>query len=81
LDYLKILVEEIHSTDAKGRISIPNGWNRNTFLFQLSRIKDAFPFSGVERNIGSEKLDEIFEKNPYVQEIYLVGTRSVLEAF
>ena len=49
----------------------------------LSAIQNlkCISFSGKVRNIGSEKLDEIFEKNPYMQEIYPVGTRSALEVF
>jgi len=33
------------------------------------------------KNIGSEKLDEIFEKNTYMQQIYPGDTRSALEVF
>ena len=36
---------------------------------------------GRVRNIGSERLDEIFEKNAYMQSIYPGDTRSALEVF
>ena len=36
---------------------------------------------GKVKNIGSKKLDEIFEKNAYMQSIYPGNTRSALEVF
>ena len=36
---------------------------------------------GKIRNIGKEKLDEIFEKNTYMQSIYPGDTRDALEVF
>lgn len=49
----------------------------------LTATKDQISVSlrGKVRNIGSEKLDEIFEKNPYMKEIYPADTRSALEVF
>ena len=49
----------------------------------LSATKDKYSISlrGEVTNIGSEKLDEIFEKNPYMQQIYPEDTRSALEVF
>ena len=49
----------------------------------LSATKDKLSISlrGKIQNIGSEKLDEIFEKNPYMQSIYPGDTRSALEVF
>ena len=49
----------------------------------LSAVKDKISISlrGKIRNIGSEKLDEIFEKNSYMQSIYPGDTRSALEVF
>lgn len=49
----------------------------------LSATKDQYSVSlrGEITNIGSEKLDEIFEKNPYMQQIYPADTRSALEVF
>lgn len=42
----------------------------------------AISVRGTVKNIGNEKLEEIFEKNPYMKEIYLeVSSRSVLEVF
>ena len=49
----------------------------------LSATKDKYSVSlrGQIHNIGKEKLDEIFEKNPYMQQIYPEDTRSALEVF
>lgn len=49
----------------------------------LSAVKDKRSVSlrGTIENIGSEKLDEIFEKNVYMQFIYPGDTRSALEVF
>ena len=49
----------------------------------LSAAKDKISISlrGKIRNIGSEKLDEIFEKNVYMQSIYPGDTRAALEVF
>ncbi len=110
MEYLRILVEEIHSTaiatiDQNGRpitriidmmLYDENGLYFLTakgkeFYWQLmeqkyislSSVKDKRSISlrGSIRNIGSEKLDEIFEKNTYMQKIYPEDTREALEVF
>ena len=109
-DYLKILVEQIHSTTIAtiGADSHPQTrvidmmlWDEDGVYFltakgkafytqlmeqkyiALSATKDKISISlrGKIRNIGSEKLDEIFEKNTYMQGIYPGDTRSALEVF
>lgn len=49
----------------------------------VSATKDkvAVSLRGEIRSIGSEKLDEIFDKNTYMKEIYPGNTRSALEVF
>ena len=49
----------------------------------LSAVKDKKSVSlrGKTENIGSEKLDEIFEKNEYMKKIYPEDTREALEVF
>lgn len=49
----------------------------------LSATKDKISVSlrGKIKNIGNEKLDEIFEKNSYMKAIYPGETRSALEVF
>lgn len=109
-DYLKLLVEHIHSAavatiGADGhpqtRIIDMMLWDEDgvylltargkAFYTQLmeqgyialSATKDNISISlrGKIRNIGSEKLDVIFEKNVYMQSIYPGDTRSALEVF
>ncbi len=110
LDFLKILVEDIHSTvvatvNKEGkpvtRVIDIMLYDENGIYFltakgkefyaqlmeqgyiSLSSIKDKRSISlrGKIKNIGSEKLDEIFEKNTYMQGIYPGDTRSALEVF
>lgn len=109
-DYLRLLVETIHSAvvatigadghpqtrvidmmlwdergvyflTAKGKVFYEQLMKQN--YISLSATKDQYSVSlrGAITNIGSEKLDEIFEKNPYMQQIYPGDTRSVLEVF
>lgn len=109
-DYLRILVEQIHSTTIA--TIAPDGhpqtrvidmmlWDENGVYFltakgkafyaqlmeqkyiALSATKDKISISlrGQIENIGAEKLDEIFEKNTYMQGIYPGDTRSALEVF
>lgn len=109
-DYLKILVEKIHSTVVAtiGKDGHPvtrcidmmlydddgvyfltaKGKEFYTQLMEqqyisLSAIKDkrCISIAGKVSNIGKEKLDEIFEKNIYMQSIYPGDTRSALEVF
>ncbi len=109
-EYLKILVEDIHSTtiatiDEEGRpltrVIDMMLWDEKGVYFltakgkafykqlmeqkyiSLSSIKDKKSISlrGKIENIGSEKLNEIFEKNTYMKGIYPDDTRSALEVF
>ena len=109
-DYIKILVENIHSTTVatigadghpQTRVIDMMLWDENGVYFltakgkafytqlmeqqyiALSATKDKISISlrGKIKNIGREKLDEIFEKNVYMQSIYPGDTRSALEVF
>lgn len=109
-DYLKLLVEDIHSTTVatvgadghpQTRVIDMMLWDENGVYFltakgkafyeqlseqgyiALSAVKGKISISlrGKIRNIGSERLDEIFEKNTYMQSIYPGDTRSALEVF
>ena len=109
-EYLKILVEDIHSTTVatigadghpQTRVIDMMLWDEKGVYFltakgkefyaqlmeqkyiSLSAVKEKRSISlrGKIRNIHSEKLDEIFEKNPYMQGIYPGDTRSALEVF
>ena len=96
-NYLKMLVEQIHSTTIatigsdghpQTRVIDMMLWAFYAQLMEqkyiaLSATKDKLSISlrGKIRNIHSEKLDEIFEKNTYMQGIYPGDTRSALEVF
>lgn len=49
----------------------------------ISGVKDKFSVSlrGAVRNIGKDKLDILFDKNPYMKKIYPENTREALEVF
>lgn len=53
------------------------------FENNMAATKDKISISlrGKIKNIGSEKLDEIFVKTPYMQAIYPGDTRAALEVF
>ena len=109
-DYLKYLVETIHSATVatigadghpQTRVIDMMLWDEQGVYFltargkafyeqlmeqgyvALSATRDNVSISlrGKIQNIGGEKLDEIFEKNPYMQEIYPGDTRAALEVF
>ena len=115
--YLKILVEDIHSTvvatnDKNGhpiaRVIDIMLYDENGLYFLTAKGKEFYSqlmeqeyiaisgmtggagtmnkksvsVHGKVKNIGKEKLDEIFEKNPYMAEIYPeISTREALEVF
>ena len=109
-DYLKILVEGIHSTTvatiaddghpqtrvidmmlydedgvyfltAKGKVFYAQLTDQGFIALSATRDKISVSLRGRIRNIGAEKLDEIFEKNTYMQGIYPGDSRSALEVF
>nr|WP_296957877.1 4Fe-4S binding protein [uncultured Mediterraneibacter sp.] len=109
-DYLRILVEEIHSTTiatiaedghpqtrvidmmlwdekcvyfltAKGKLFYDQLMEQKYIALSATKDKLSVSLRGKIRNIGAEKLDEIFEKNTYMQQIYPGDTRSALEVF
>ncbi|MCD8036266.1 MAG: 4Fe-4S binding protein [Clostridiales bacterium] len=110
LDYLKMLVEDIHSTTvatigtdghpqtrtidmmlwdekgvyfltAKGKAFYTQLMEQKYIALSATKNKKSVSLRGKVKNIGSEKLDEIFENNTYMQDIYPGDTRSALEVF
>lgn len=108
--YIKILVEDIHSTTvatigedghpqtrvidmmlyddngvyfltAKGKAFYDQLMQQQYVAISATKDKMAVSLRGNVRNIGYEKLDEIFEKNTYMQKIYPDDTRSALQVF
>lgn len=109
-EYLRILVDEIHSTvvatigkdghpvtrvidmmlydedgvyflTAKGKEFYDQLMEQKYVSISSIKNKRAISLAGSVENIGSEKLDAIFEKNTYMQKIYPGDTRSALEVF
>lgn len=109
-DYLKLLVEDIHSATvatigsdghpqtrvidmmlrdergvyfltARGKAFYTQLLEQGFIALSATKDKVSVSLRGKIKNIGSEKLDEIFEKNPYMQSIYPGDTRSALEVF
>ena len=109
-DYLKLLVEGIHSTTvatigadghpqtrvidmmlwdeqgvyfltAKGKAFYTQLMEQGFIALSATKDKVSISLRGKIKNIGSEKLDEIFVKNPYMQAIYPGDTRAALEVF
>lgn len=110
MNYLKMLVDEFHSTvvatigsdgNPQTRVIDMMLYDENSIYFltakgkafyaqlmeqryiALSAVKDKRSVSlrGKVRNIGNNKLNEIFEANTYMQKIYPNDTRSALEVF
>lgn len=109
-DYLRLLVEQIHSVviatigsdghpqtrvidmmlwddrgvyflTAKGKVFYEQLMTQSYISLSATKDKYSVSLRGKTVNIGSEKLDEIFEKNPYMQRIYPDDTRGALEVF
>ena len=108
--YLKMLVEDIHSTTiatigadnhpqtrvidmmlwdeqgvyfltARGKAFYTQLMEQGYIALSATKDKRAISLRGRIRNIGQKKLDEIFEKNTYMQAIYPDDTRDALEVF
>lgn len=110
MNYIKFLVDDIHSTTmatvsddglpqarvidimyydedglyfltAKGKKFYHQLINQKYIALCGVKNKKSVSVSGKVKSIGSEKLDIIFERNPYMKSIYPEGTRDALEVF
>ena len=109
-DYLRILVENIHSAvvatvdkegkpitrvidimlhdekgiyflTARGKAFYQQLMEQKYLSLSAVKGKKAVSLKGWVRNIGKEKLEEIFETNPYMKDLYPEGKRDPLEVF
>lgn len=71
----------VYFLTAKGKDFYAQLTEQKFIALSASKDKRAISLRGKVRNMGSEKLDEIFEKNSYMKKIYPDGTRSPLEVF
>lgn len=110
MEYLRMLVEEFHSTTvatlgedghpqtrvidmmhyeedgvyfltARGKAFYQQLMEQKYIAVSATKDKKAISLRGKVKNIGSEKLDVLFEKNPYMKQIYPGETRKALEVF
>lgn len=109
-EYLKVLVEEIHSTTvatigndshpqtrvidmmhydeegvyfltARGKAFYEQLMEQKYIAVSATKDKKAVSLRGKVKNIGKKNLDIMFEKNPYMKEIYPGDTREALDVF
>ena len=71
----------VYFLTAKGKAFYEQLMEQQFIAVSATKDKMAVSLRGKVRNIGYEKLDEIFEKNTYMQKIYPDDTRSALQVF
>lgn len=71
----------VYFLTAKGKAFYEQLMKQNYISLSATKDKYSVSLRGRITNIGREKLDEIFEKNPYMKQIYPEDTRSALEVF
>ncbi|MCD7868262.1 MAG: 4Fe-4S binding protein [Clostridiales bacterium] len=71
----------VYFLTAKGKAFYTQLMEQKYIAVSATKEKRSVSLRGKIQNIGREKLDEIFEKNPYMQIIYPGDTRSALEVF
>lgn len=71
----------VYFLTAKGKAFYAQLMEQRYLALSVTKGKISISLRGKIKNIGSEKLDEIFEKNTYMQAIYPGDTRRALEVF
>lgn len=71
----------VYFLTAKGKAFYAQLTEQQYVAVSATKDKKAISLRGTVKNIGVKKLDEIFEKNSYMQSIYPGDTRSALEVF
>ena len=71
----------VYFLTAKGKAFYAQLMEQGFIALSATKDKVSVSLRGKIKNIGSEKLDEIFEKNVYMQSIYPGDTRAALEVF
>lgn len=71
----------VYFLTAKGKAFYAQLMEQKYIALSATKDKVSVSLRGKIKNIGAEMLDEIFEKNPYMQAIYPSGTRGALEVF
>ncbi len=73
--------EGVYFLTAKGKAFYDQLTRQKYIALAATKDKKSISLRGKVKNIKSEKLDEIFEKNTYMKEIYPGDTRAALEVF
>lgn len=71
----------VYFLTAKGKEFYRQIMEQQFIAVSATKGKASVSLRGKVKNIGSERLDEIFEKNVYMKEIYPDDTRTTLEVF
>ncbi len=71
----------VYFLTANGKAFYTQLMEQKYIALSATKDKKAVSLRGKVQNIGSERLDEIFEKNTYMQKIYPDDTRGALEVF
>ena len=71
----------VYFLTARGKAFYYQLMEQQYIALSATREKIGISLRGRIKNIGNEKLDEIFEKNTYMQEIYPGDTRRALDVF
>ncbi len=71
----------VYFLTAKGKVFYDEICKQKYIALSGTKDRKAISLKGKVKNIGKEKLDEIFEKNEYMKKIYPKDTRDALEVF
>ena len=81
IDMMLYDAKGVYFLTAKGKSFYSQLMEQRYVAISATKDKRAISLRGKVKNIGSEKLDEIFEKNSYMKQIYPGDTRSAIEVF
>lgn len=73
--------EGVYFLTAKGKDFYEHLMEQKYIALSATKEKKAVSLRGKVKNIGKKNLDIMFEKNPYMKEIYPGDTREVLDVF
>ena len=73
--------EGVYFLTAKGKAFYEQLMEQRYIAVSATKDKKAVSLRGKVKNIGKKNLDIMFEKNPYMKEIYPGDTREVLDVF
>ena len=71
----------VYFLTARGKAFYAQLMEQGYIALSATKGKISISLRGKIKNIGNERLDEIFEKNAYMQSIYPGDTRAALEVF